>query len=273
VSVELDGRPFVPVVPADVVRSAVRPAEKASSPYALSPPVRLSLMNGFELYVDGATMLLPLSAQRLLVFLALQDRPVTRVFVASNLWLDKSEDRAGANLRSVLWRTRSCHRPLVHATSTHVALDDGVVVDVRELRREAKRMISGEIGPLPSWADEAFLCGDLLPDWYDEWIVAERERLRQLRLHALERICRRYIELGQYPQAIEAGLAAVSVDPLRESGHRAVIEAHVAEGNNAEAVRQYRSLTRVLAEQLGVEPSPITRECMAGLLPPLPRPA
>ena len=177
-------------------------------------------MNGFELRVDGGVMPLPVSAQRLLTFLALQDRPVTRLFVASNLWLDKSEDRAGANLRSVLWRTRSCQRPLVQATPSHAALADGVVVDVREFRREAKRLIAGEVRPLPAWSDETFLSGDLLPDWYDEWIVAERERLNQLRLHAVERICHRYIELGRFPQAIEAGLAAVAVDPLRESSHR-----------------------------------------------------
>jgi DNA-binding SARP family transcriptional activator len=267
VSIELGSRPRVAEINPI---PAWRPMGAASG--ARPESVQLSLMNGFELRVDGAVVPLPLSAQRLLTFLALQERPVTRLFVASNLWLDKSEDRAGANLRSVLWRTRSCQRPLVEATPSHVALANGVIVDVRELRREAKRLIAGELRPLPDWSDESFLAADLLPDWYDEWIVAERERLRQLRLHALERICHQYIDRGSFPQAIEAGLAAVAADPLRESSHRAVIQAHLAEGNNAEALRQYLTLTRLLAEQLGVEPSPITRDAVAGVLPPALRP-
>jgi len=57
-------------------------------------------------------------------------------------------------------------------------------------------------------------------------------------------------------EALEVGLAAVAAEPLRESAHRAVVSVHLAEGNTAEAIRQYRLCRRLLKEQLGVEPSP-----------------
>jgi DNA-binding SARP family transcriptional activator len=55
------------------------------------------------------------------------------------------------------------------------------------------------------------------PDWYDDWLQMERERFRQLRLHALETLAERFVALGRHAQAIDAALAAVQVDPLRET--------------------------------------------------------
>src|SRR5215207_2972089 len=104
--------------------------------------------------------------------------------------------------------------------------------------------------------------GDLLPDWYDEWIAVDRERLRQLRVHALEALCERWTAERRFGEALEAGLAAVQVEPLRESAHRALIGMHLAEGNVVEAVRQYETCKRLMARELGVRPSRL----MVGLL-------
>ena len=67
-------------------------------------PIRLALLNGFELTNRGLHVDIPLSAQRLLAFLAFQERPLLRLHVAGNLWPDSPEARATANLRSSLWR-------------------------------------------------------------------------------------------------------------------------------------------------------------------------
>jgi DNA-binding SARP family transcriptional activator len=67
---------------------------------------RLGLLQGFELVLDGRPVHLPLSGQRVLAFLALQNRPVQRVYVAGSLWLDASEHKANASLRTTLWRRR-----------------------------------------------------------------------------------------------------------------------------------------------------------------------
>lgn len=59
-----------------------------------------------------------------------------------------------------------------------------------------------------------------MPDWCDDWLVVERERLRELRIRALERVCEQLTAIGSFGQAIEAGMAAVRAEPLRESAHR-----------------------------------------------------
>jgi DNA-binding SARP family transcriptional activator len=106
------------------------------------------------------------------------------------------------------------------------------------------------------------VAGDLLPDWYDDWVVYERERLRQLRLHALELRCGELSRQGRYAEATDAGLAAVAGDPLRETAQRALIAAYLAEGNPSDALRQYDLYRRTLAETLGLTPSP----CMHALV-------
>src|SRR5262249_48908431 len=99
-------------------------------------------------------------------------------------------------------------------------------------------------------------CDDLLPDWYDDWLVIERERFHQLRLRTLELICDRMTASGQFARALDVGLAAVAGEPLRESAHRALVKVHLAEGNPAEARRQFDLYRRLLNEQLGLAPSP-----------------
>jgi len=103
-------------------------------------------------------------------------------------------------------------------------------------------------------AGEEFL-DDLLPDWYDEWVIVRRERYRQLRLQALDALCDRLSAEQRYGDAVRVGLAAVAAEPLRESAHRAVVRAHIAEGNFAEALRHYEIYKRILAAELGLEPS------------------
>jgi DNA-binding SARP family transcriptional activator len=99
------------------------------------------------------------------------------------------------------------------------------------------------------------LPGGLLPGWYDEWVLVERERLCQLRMHALEAWAGKLAAARRYGEAIQAACAAMGVQPLRESAHRALVRIHLAQGNVAEAVRAYESFRALLAADLGVEPT------------------
>ena len=94
-------------------------------------------------------------------------------------------------------------------------------------------------------------------------MLVERERLRQLRIHALEQLATFLSELGRHAEALEAALAAVTAEPLRETAQRALIIVHLAEGNASEALRQYESYRRLLLENLGVEPSPTLQKLIA----------
>lgn len=217
--------------------------------------VILSLIAGFDLTWHGRSVPLPASGQRLVAYLALRDRPARRQHLAGSLWLDSPDERAMANLRSTLWRVRRAGCPVVRNIGEQLVLDPGVSVDVRELVDLAHRIFDGSEPGDEARMSRVVRGGELLPDWDDEWVVAERERIRQLRLHALETLCERLAAAGRYGRAVEACLAAVSGEPLRESAQRALIKVYLAEGNAGDAVVQYRSYRQLVRDELGLEPS------------------
>src|SRR5260370_18507980 len=83
------------------------------------------------------------------------------------------------------------------------------------------------------------LVADVLPDWYEDWVLIEQERFRQLRLHALETLCEQLIAAGRYAVAVDAGMAAVAGEPLPERAQRVLIKAHLCKGKATEAAKQY----------------------------------
>jgi DNA-binding SARP family transcriptional activator len=223
----------------------------------------MSLLKGFELRQQGRVVELPMSAQRLLAFLALQERPRQRLYVAGQIWIDSSQDRANGNLRTTLWRLRRPSGGLVAAHGGELELAPDTAVDIRDIAACARRVLDHR----PERDDGARLvaAGDLLPDWYDDWLVIERERFRQLRLLALEALCRDLAASGPYAAAMQAGLEAVAGEPLRESAHRVVIEAHLASGNVADALHQYGLFRELLKGRLGLEPSAALDALVAGI--------
>src|SRR6476661_356383 len=127
-------------------------------------------------------------SQRLLAFLALQDRATTRTAIAGTLWPEASEDHAHASLRSALSRLNGIKRTVVQVTAHELRLADGVVVDIRDARALAHRLLEAGLDLPDDLGSKAIstLSVDLLPDWYDDWAVIEAEEWRQLRLHALD---------------------------------------------------------------------------------------
>jgi DNA-binding SARP family transcriptional activator len=227
------------------------------------PALTLTLLSGFDLRADGESVALPLASQRLLAFLALREGPLQRLYVAGALWTDSNERRSYANLRSSLWRVRRSGHKLVHATPQHLALAPEVDVDVHRLVRVSRRALEPLV---PEDALVHDLDGELLPDWYDEWLDSTREHVRQLRLHALEAVAERLLGAGRYGQAVDAGLAAVRTEPLRESAHRVLVRVYLAEGNPSEALRCYERYRTRLSNELGLAPSAQMQALVADLI-------
>lgn len=215
----------------------------------------VSLLGGFELRRGDGAVPVPMSVERVVAFVALHVRPVNRSFVAGTLWPETTDHRAAANLRSALWRLRRLSPGLLRTSPEYLELVARAEVDTTDVLSSIWRILDSSDEPRSSDVLLVSEAAELLPGWYDEWVVVERERLRQLRLHALEAVCERFTERRQFSLAIEAGLAAVNQEPLRESGHRALIRARLAEGNVSEAIRQYRRFRTVLGDELGLEPS------------------
>jgi DNA-binding SARP family transcriptional activator len=220
-----------------------------------SHPYELRLLGGFELRHDGRAVDVPVSAKRLLAFLAVNHRSMTRTFVAGALWSDTTDAKAAANLRTTLWRLHELPEPAVVASPGALRLSDDMHVDVHRLVALADQLRDGA-GVDPVTIDASTLVGELLPDLWDGWLVFERERLRQISLHALELLCRRLSSSRHHDLAILAGMAAVEADPLRETANRVLVEAHLGEGNVVEAVRHFDRFRDLLRRELGVDPDP-----------------
>lgn len=227
----------------------------------------LSLLNAFELRLGGEHIPLPFPAQRVLAYLALNARPIVRSAIAAKLWLDVTEPHALGSLRSALWRLRrpGCP-PLIEATNGRLRLHPQVWVDVHDLLAWSRRQLDGVGADDTGDIDHVRLSGDLLPDWYEDWVVLERERLREVHVRALEAYCDRVTNAGAFHRATEAALAAIGDDPLRESAHRCLIRVHLAEGNEAEALRCYRLFRDRLNDEIGLRPSPQMEALVAGVM-------
>jgi DNA-binding SARP family transcriptional activator len=228
------------------------------------------LLDGFAVEVaepGTAVRNLPFGVQRLIAHVSLSGRP-GRGATAGQLWPDVSEASAGSNLRSALWRLQKAAPGLLDVSGGGLRLADDVSVDARELCDWARRVLDPRSDVVEFDTPEVALRGDLLPGWYDDWVLLERERLRQLRVHALEALADRLAAAGRFGDAVEAAMAAVRGEPLRESAHRAVVRVHLAEGNVAEAVREYDTFRHLLEEELGVVPSPQMEALVRGLRVP-----
>jgi DNA-binding SARP family transcriptional activator len=213
------------------------------------------VLGGFELAVDLRPVLLPIQAQRVLGYLAVRPSAAQREALAGTLWPDSSETRARSNLRTALWRIRQAGPWVVEATRSWVRISSGVHVDSRRATKLAQDLIERRTPALVTRSALALLEEDLLPGWDEEWLVVERERMRQLRIHALEALSARLRDQGRFGEAIDSAISAVAAEPLRESAQIALIEAYLAEGNVSEAARQKEAYRALLNDELGLEPS------------------
>jgi DNA-binding SARP family transcriptional activator len=117
----------------------------------------------------------------------------------------------------------------------------------------------------PDAAAISALSDEILPGWYDDWVLFEAENWRQIRLHALEALADRLTQRRRYADATAAALAAVRAEPLRESPRAALIRVHIAEGNPTEALREFARYSELLRLELGVEPTEGLSELVGGL--------
>ncbi|MGV8882871.1 MAG: BTAD domain-containing putative transcriptional regulator [Rhodoglobus sp.] len=238
-----------------------------SDPTSAAPSMTLSLLGSFDLSVESQPVSgLSVGTQRLLVFLALHDRAVTRSAVAGTMWPEVSEARAGLSLRSALSRLDPATRDAVLIASAGLALDSEVEVDLHEAQSLARRLIEGRPEPRDLSLDViGTLSQDLLPDWSDDWVVAEAEDWKQLRMNALESLALLLIDENRLGEAASAARAAIRVDPLRESGYVALIKVHLAKGDQSEALRVFDRYADLLSAALGLEPTDHLRDLISSL--------
>lgn len=232
------------------------------------PTLKVQLLGDFRL-VFGDRLLRTVSTARLkslLAYLLLhRNAPQSRHHLAYLYWPDSTEAQAHNNLRQSFHRLRQAlPEPDVFlqadARTIQWLPDSPFILDVAEFQKAVES--AGSTGSLRRAAD--LYEGELLPGCYDEWVLVEREQLKQQFHLVLERLIRSLENQGNYHAAIRYSEQLLRSDPLREETYRQLIRLFMLSGNRTGATRIYQTCTRVLKHELNVEPSSETEEIFKG---------
>lgn len=227
-------------------------------------PACLRLLGGWQLIVDGAEIELGHREQRLTALLGVAG-PGARAQAASALWPDSTDEHALGSLRRAVRQCRTRCPDVLVADRLTIGLAPVVRVDVDDLRRVAgltRLPMSDEVA---HELHRALRGPELLPGWFDDWVVEERARLDQLRVEALERIAQHGLDEGDFALAVAAADDAGAIDPLRESARELSIRGHLGKGDVGSALHELQRYSTVLGEELGVAPPARIRELVEPL--------
>jgi DNA-binding SARP family transcriptional activator len=212
----------------------------------------LQLLGWWHLTRGGRPLHLGGREQRLTALLALRGRR-PRVLVAATLWPDTLEDRARASLRTAIKRTQEHAPGLLAADRSTIGLSGDVRVDVNELMR-AMRGAPARQHKNPAALLSLLESADLLPGWYDDWVLYEREKLEQTKVRTLETVATTAYERDDLVTALHAAQAASRMEPLLDAMRSIVIRARLGLGDVSGAAQELRRYRRFLAQELGIEP-------------------
>jgi DNA-binding SARP family transcriptional activator len=201
-------------------------------------------------------------------------RPVTLEELAETLWPESLPGAWESALRAIVSKLRSLIAKPELGTSAALtsargsyelrlpaqtwvdieAATDAIHDAEAALRKGDPRLAYGPSAVAHHIARRPFLAGE-----QGAWIESQRERLRDILLRALEVRTEVYLWNAEHSLALRTAKDLIALEPLRESGHRLVMRAHTAVGNTAEALQAYERCRRLIARELGVDPSPRTK--------------
>ncbi len=238
-------------------------------------PLRIAMLGSLRLAgADGVALELPTrAAQSLLVYLLLnRGRLLPRELLAGLFWGESPESRARAALSTTLWRlrqvlepegvTRGAYLTVSHAGDLGFNARGDFSLDIEAFERGTSvlrpgRPLQPEAAAELAAATELY-AGDLLPGFYEEWVLRERERLRQLFIRALYELMRYHGARGEFEQSLAHGQRLLAADPLREEVQREMMRLYARAGQRPLALRQYEICRAALSAELGVAPLPET---------------
>ncbi len=217
---------------------------------------RLRLLGSWGLQRGEHSLHLQSREQRVVAFLGLRG-PQSRAALAGMLWPESPEDRARSNLRTALLRVRRELDGAVGTDYDEVRLSEAVTVDVTLLHSilDMAEAVPEEAASDPVSVLRVLRAPDLLLGWYDDWVVADRERLHQRRFRALERLAQTSLDHGRLTDSVDFAVEAVRLEPLVESATALHIRALLGEGDLSAALREYRRFRDRIRDELGVGPS------------------
>ncbi len=245
----------------------------------MTPPLHMYLLGDFLLVLGDApvtTVDWP-RLQSLFAYLVLhRAAPQSRTYLAAQLWPDSTEAQAHTNLRSLVHRLRhdlpgADHFLRIERQTLQWSPHPDVswTLDVADFERalaQAEQTRSPVAARTVLEEAVALYGGDLLPGCYDEWILPERERLRQAFLGSLEQLILLLERERDYPAAISAAQRLLRYDPLHETTYRHLMRFYAISDDRAAALRIYHTCATVLDRELEAEPGLATQKAYKRLL-------
>jgi DNA-binding SARP family transcriptional activator len=225
---------------------------------------QLRLLQSWQLRRDAEVVHVAVRQQRLITALAISgSRP--RSYLVGLLWPESPESRGLESLRvTVHLITRQIPGLLTNGGTT-LSLSELVDVDLHRLRAQIRELsLAGLNGNVPSCLQQ-LRDADLLPGWYDDWVLFEQSRLQQDRLHAYHVIARESLARCDYESALEAAEGALELEPLYESAVGILIQAERRRGNDAVALRAYERYASKLQGDMGLAPSEAVRRLVSDI--------
>ena len=240
----------------------------------LTPTVslRAQFLGQYKLFQDDIPVEFPaaVGARLLLAYLVLHPgQAYPRSVLAEMLAPNQPEPRARHALSHALWHIRRCLPGLIEGRDEEIQISTLISVQVdalefktlagRGLARQGIKLRSPQ-AVLADLSEAAELYhGDLLEGHYEDWILAEREWLREQYLQVLEGLILALKATLRYEQALNVALRLVNADPLRESAHREGMRLYHYLGRPAAALKQFETCKEVINRELGLEVEPETQ--------------
>jgi DNA-binding SARP family transcriptional activator len=192
--------------------------------------------------------------------------------LAALLWGERGDEQARHSLRQALVALRKTLvgvRPLpLLVEGESIALDPAAV----EVDAAAFERLVTEGTPAALEEATALYHGDLLAGLgvtepaFEEWLLGERERLRELAIEALAKLLRHQTDTGALESAIRTAVRLLALDPWQEAVHRALMRLYLGQGRRGMALRQYQFCVSVLQRELDTEPEPETKQLYQEIL-------
>jgi DNA-binding SARP family transcriptional activator len=162
-------------------------------------------------------------------------------------------DLLGLPAADTLTSSAGCYRLVLPGdTAVDMELAEG------QAERARRALSAGRLAEALAAAERARAIAErpLLPGHDGAWVQDRRAALRQVLVRSLELLAEVHLAAGQAAQAVGPAGDLVALEPFRDSAYRRLLSAHAAAGDRGEALRAYDRYRRVLAEELGVGPSP-----------------
>lgn len=215
---------------------------------------RLNLFQRWQLLHGKSEIRVASRQQRLITALAFYGSR-SRRYMSGLLWPDSPEVRALESLRvAVHLISRQVPGLLVNGGST-LALADCLSVDLQECFEQVGNCAHSVTSAAEDDCLAKLQSAELLPGWYEDWVILEQNRVRDFRLRMLLGHARRWLEEGETEVAAEAAQSALEIEPLQEACVKLLMRAELKSGNFAGALHRFECFKARLAAELGVNPS------------------